>query len=166
MTDPNGTTPPGVSRRAVNVAAWTVPVVAVALASPASAASSVDVGAFTVTGSCGTPGILGPGFRVVAGSGDLPVGTTILINGTGVRDIGVFKATPAIAFISVLSGTARQATLTSALPAGTTLALRTNLSTSTQFTLNAVASLPDGYAGTGSKASGTAQNTFVGCSES
>lgn len=156
----------GVSRRTVNAAAWMVPVVSLAVATPASAASGVDVGAYVLLGSCGLPGVVGPGFTLTAGSGDLPVDTVIIVTGRDVANIGVFSATPRIATVTVLSGTSRLITLTSPLAAGAVLGLRTTLSTSVPFTLNAVVTLPDGYTGTGAKSTGSVDSTYAGCSGS
>ena len=136
--------------------------VAVAVATPAAAASTDDVGAFVLAGSCGNAGISRPGFTVRSGSGGLPVDTTILITGRGVSSIGVFTATPGIATITPLSSTARLATLVSPLPAGSLLGLRTTLSTTTAFTLDARATLPEGYVGTGAtSAASVSSNEFV-----
>ncbi|WP_165759510.1 hypothetical protein [Rathayibacter oskolensis] len=155
-----------VTRRSVAAAAaWTVPVVAVAVATPSAAASIIDVGAFQLVGDCGTLGILGPGFTLTAGSAALPVNTTVTVIGSGVANIGVFSVTGGAASVAVLSGTSRQITLTAALPAGATIAFRTTLSISAAFTLNAVATLPAGYIGTGSKASGNVSSTLVLCSD-
>lgn len=162
MTEPKG----GVSRRTVvKGAAWSVPVIAAAVAMPLAAASTIDVGAFSLRGSCGILGVLGPGFTLTAGLTALPVGTTIIVTGSGVANIGVFSPTGGTATVSVLSGTARLVTLTSALPAGATIALRTTLSITVAFTLNAIVSMPGGYvAGTGAKSSATVSSTLILCS--
>ncbi|MEU4016767.1 hypothetical protein AB0E56_16005 [Microbacterium sp. NPDC028030] len=156
----------GVSRRTiVKGAAWSVPVIAAAVATPLAAASVVEVGAFSLDGSCGTLGLLGPGFTLTAGpSTPLPVGTSITITGSGVANVGVFSVTGGTATVNVLSGTSRQITLTSALPAGATIAFRTTLSITVAFTLNAAATLPAGYSGTGAKSAGSVSSTLVLCS--
>ncbi|MBF4461505.1 MULTISPECIES: hypothetical protein [unclassified Rathayibacter] len=155
-----------VSRRTVGTAAaWSVPAVAVALATPAAAASNVDVGAFLLTGSCGILGVLGPGFTLTAsGTAPIPAGTTVTIIGSGVANIGVFSVTGGAASVIVLSGTGRQITVTAPLPAGATIAFRTTLSTSVAFRLNAVAELPEGYSGTGAKTAATVNSTLILCS--
>ncbi|MCJ1674713.1 hypothetical protein MT355_15750 [Rathayibacter sp. VKM Ac-2929] len=156
--------PRGISRRAVTTAAaWTVPVVAVAVGTPAAAASGLDVGAFVLNGTCGSPGILGPGFTLTAGSADLPVGTTITIVGSGVANIGVFTATPSIATITSPSSTTRFVTLTGPLLAGSTLGLRTTLSVTSAFTLNATTTLPEGSVGTGAKSTASVRSDRVFC---
>lgn len=158
----------GVDRRTViKGAAWTVPVIALAVAAPsAAAASTTDVGAYALNGSCGAPGVLGPGFTLTASpTASLPVGTTLLITGSGVANIGVFSVSGgASASQAVLSGTSRLFTLTSELAAGATVAFRTTLSTSVRFTLNGAITLPEGYVGTGAKSSATVSSTLIGCS--
>lgn len=157
----------GISRRAVvKGAAWSVPVIAAAVATPLAAASGVvEVGAFALNGSCGTLGLLGPGFTLQAGpTTPLPVGTTITITGGGIANIGVFGVTGGTANVNVLSPTSRQITLTAALPAGATIAFRTTLSISVAFTLNAVAALPTGYSGTGAKTAAGVNSTLILCS--
>lgn len=109
--------------------------------------------------------MLGPGFLITAGpSVPLPAGTVIDINGTGVANIGVFTPTPNIATVTVLGGTSRRVTLGAALPAGSTLALRTTLSLSVLFTLSAKVTLPTGYVSTGGKSTATVNSTLVLCS--
>ncbi|MBF4572902.1 hypothetical protein ITJ64_10275 [Herbiconiux sp. VKM Ac-1786] len=156
----------GLDRRTVmKGAAWSVPVIALAVATPAHAASIVDVGAFALRGTCGTLGLLGPGFTLQAGpTTPLPVGTTVTITGSGVANIGVFSVTGGTATVNVLSGTSRQITLTAALPAGATIAFSTTLSISVAFQLNAVATLPTGYSGTGAKTAGNVSSTLILCS--
>ncbi|MCT2086764.1 hypothetical protein M3D75_11615 [Microbacterium enclense] len=49
----------GVDRRTIiKGAAWTLPVIALAVAAPAAAASTVDAGPYVLNGSCGTTGVL------------------------------------------------------------------------------------------------------------
>jgi hypothetical protein len=158
-----------VSRRTlVKGAAWSVPVIAVAAASPLAAASTAtNVGDFSLAGSCGVLGVLGPGFTLTAGAAPLPAGTVINITGSGIANIGVFSVTGGTASVNVLSPTSRQVTLTAPLAAGATLDLRTTLSLSVAFTLNASTTLPSGYvAGSGAKQSGTVTSTLVLCSAS
>ncbi|MDQ0726299.1 hypothetical protein [Microbacterium sp. W4I20] len=156
----------GFSRRTVvKGAAWSVPVIAAAVATPLAAASTVDLGAFALNGSCGTLGLLGPGFTLTAGPTEpLPVGTTITISGGGIANIGVFSVTGGTAAVNVLSPTSRSIVLTAAVPAGATIAVRTTLSISVAFTLNAVSSLPTGYTATGAKTAGNVNSTLILCS--
>jgi hypothetical protein len=158
----------GVARRTVmKGAAWSLPVIALAVATPLAAASDVQLGAFHLDGSCGTLGVLGPGFTLTAGpSAPLPVGISVIITGSGVANIGVFSVSGGTANVAVLSQTSRQITLTAALPAGATIAFRTTLSISVAFTLNGVVSVPTGYIGTGSKAAGSVSSTLILCSAS
>lgn len=156
----------GVARRTVmKGAAWSLPVIALAVSTPLAAASDVQVGAFSLNGTCGILGVIAPGFTLsAAADAPLPVGTTVIITGSGLADIGVFSVTGGTASVSVLSGTSRQITLTAALPAGATIDFRTTLSISVAFTLNAVASLPTGYVGTGAKTAGSVSSLAILCS--
>ncbi|WP_368498748.1 hypothetical protein [Herbiconiux sp. A18JL235] len=157
----------GVDRRTVmKGAAWSLPVIALAVATPAASASgTTDIGAYALNGSCGTLGILGPGFTLTAGATEpIPANTTVLINGSGVANIGVFSVSGGTANVAVLSGTSRLITLTSAVPAGATISFRTTLSITVAFTLNATATLPTGYVGTGGKPAGSVTSTLVLCS--
>lgn len=163
MTPP--TAEPTLTRRTVvKGAAWAAPAIALAIAAPAASASTVDIGAFTLNGTCGILGTLGPGFTLTAGSAPIPAGTTISITGSGVANIGVFSVTGGTATVSVLSGTSRLVTLTADLPAGQTMELRTTLSISVAFTLSGTVTLPTDYVGTGSKPSGSVNSTLVFCS--
>jgi hypothetical protein len=157
---------PLIARRTiVKGAAWSLPVIALAVAAPAAAASGdINVGAYQLAGTCGVLGMLGPGFTLTAGSAPLPIGTTVVITGSGVANIGVFSVTGGTAPVTVLSGTSRMFTLTAPLAAGATLSARTTLSISVAFTLNAVATLPSGYIATGQKATGSVSSTLVLCS--
>ncbi|WP_435743082.1 hypothetical protein [Microbacterium sp. PMB16] len=164
MTEENNNK--GFSRRTVvKGAAWSVPVIAAAVATPLAAASTVDVGAFSVDGTCGVLGLLGPGFLITAGpTTPLPVGTTINITGGGIANIGVFSVTGGTANVNVLSPTSATIVLTAPLAAGAQLAARTTLSISVAFTLNAAATLPAGYTGTGGKPAGSVSSTLILCS--
>lgn len=124
----------------------------------------IDVGAYRVGGTCGVLGLLGPGFTLTSGpTTPLPVGTSILVTGSGVANIGVFSVTGGTATVTVLSPTARQITLTAALPAGATLAMRTTLSIAQAFGLNALVTLPAGFEATEAKTSGTVSSTLILC---
>ena len=155
-------------RAVIRNTAWAVPAIAAAVAAPLASASTtadIDVGAYVNLGTCGVLGVLGPGFTLTASpTAPLPVDTTITIIGSGIGNIGTFGASGGTASITTLSGTARQAVLTAPLPAGATLALRTTLSISVAFTLNAVVSLPNGYRGTGAKPAASVSSTLILCS--
>ncbi|WP_146077959.1 hypothetical protein [Pseudoclavibacter sp. AY1F1] len=155
-------------RSLIRNTAWAVPAIATAIAAPLASASTsadIDVGAYVNRGSCGVLGVIGPGFTLSASSTvPLPVNTTITIIGSGIANIGTFSASGGTASITTLSGTARQAVLTSPLPAGATLALRTTLSISVAFAMNAVVSLPSGYIGTGAKSAASVSSTLILCS--
>ncbi|GAB3634000.1 hypothetical protein GCM10027421_33530 [Microbacterium shaanxiense] len=154
------------SRRTVmKGAAWSVPVIAAAVATPLAAASVIDAGAFALRGSCGILDLLGPGFTLEAGpTTPLPVGTTVTITGSGIASIGVFSVSGGTAVVAVLSSTSRQVTLTTPLPAGATIALRTTLSITVAFQLNAVVTLPPGYSGSGAKTAANVSSTLILCS--
>lgn len=129
--------------------------------------TTTDVGAMGVNGTCGVMGVQGPGFMLSAGpSQPLPAGTTIMVTGSGVANIGVWSVTGATASVAVLSPTSRQITLLSPLAAGTTAAFRTTLSISVAFRLNGSVSLPDGYVASGAKMSGAVSSTLILCSGS
>lgn len=152
-------------RAVVKGAAWSVPVIAAAIAAPAASASTVDIGAFNLNGNCGVLGLIGPGFVLTASAtAPIPAGTVINITGSGVANIGVFSVTGGLASVAVLSGTGRMITLTADLPAGASLEMRTTLSISVAFNLNAAAVLPTEVVGTGSKASGNVSATLILCS--
>lgn len=146
----------GMSRRSALVgAAWSIPVIAAAIATPLAAASTIIVGDFRLDGSCGTPDTLGPGFTLTAGTVDLPAGTAIMVSGSGVANVGEFTVTGGTATITEGSPTSRAILLTSPLPATGALEARTTLATSTPFALSGGIILPAGYsAGAGAKSLG------------
>ncbi|MFJ4166424.1 hypothetical protein ACIPY5_12800 [Microbacterium sp. NPDC089698] len=169
MEDTTSSPSRSVSRRAlVKGAAWSVPVIAVAAATPLAAASTAtNVGNFALNGTCGVLGVLGPGFTLTAGNVALPVGTIINITGSGIANIGVFSVTGGTATVNVLSPTSRQITLTAPLAAGATIDFRTTLSISVAFQLAASTTLPTGFvAGSGAKQSGGVNATLILCSAS
>ena len=147
-------------------AAWSVPVVALAVATPAAAASDIDLGAYSLAGTCGVLGVQGPGFLLTAGPGGIPVGTTIIVTGSGVPNIGVFSVTGGMANVAVISGNSRLITITGAVPANAVLAFRTTLSTTVAWTMNAATTLPGGYIATGAKTTANVTSTLVLCSAS
>ncbi|NQX28253.1 hypothetical protein HQQ81_12970 [Microbacteriaceae bacterium VKM Ac-2854] len=163
MTE-NSSTP---TRRVITTGAlWSVPALAVAVAAPmASASGDTEIGAYSLRGTCGILGVIGPGFLLQASaSAPVPAGTTILIVGSGIANVGVFSVTGGLASVSVLSGTSRLITLTAPLAAGATIAFRTTLSISVAFTLTGASTLPTGYVATGAKTSGSVSSTLILCS--
>ncbi|NQX04633.1 hypothetical protein HQQ82_07440 [Rathayibacter sp. VKM Ac-2856] len=79
------------SRRSLaKTAAWSVPVVAVAMATPAAAASNATVD-IVVSRTCRTLtlGNAVPRFTVSAVSGDIPAGTTFTLTSPRLADVGV-----------------------------------------------------------------------------
>ncbi|MDO9396872.1 MAG: hypothetical protein Q7T71_10035 [Herbiconiux sp.] len=157
----------GLDRRTVmKGAAWSLPVVALAVATPSAAASDTDIGAYSLDGSCGVLGLIGPGFELTASAtAAIPAGTIITITGSGVANIGVFSVTGGTATVNVLSSTSRSIVLTADLPAGATLAARTTLSITVAFSLNAAATLPTGYIASGAKSAGNVSSTLILCSD-
>ncbi|MEE2523991.1 hypothetical protein V1639_04235 [Pseudarthrobacter sp. J75] len=156
-------------RSVVKGAAWSVPVIAAAIAAPAASASVLDAGAFSIDGNCGvlSLGLLATGLELTASpTAPIPAGTIITITGTGVANIGVFSVTGGTASVSVLSPTSRQITLTSDLPAGSTLSMSTLLDVSVGWTLTGTVTLPAGYIGTGSKSTGSVSGSLLFCNES
>ncbi|NQX35871.1 hypothetical protein [Herbiconiux sp. VKM Ac-2851] len=149
-TDPKDT---ALARRTVlRAAAWSAPVVALGVATPLAAASTIDVGAYRVTDSCSVPGSGRPGFLLTAGPiASLPERTTITVSVTGVTTIGELTVTGVGAIVNDVSATSRLIVLTSPLPAGATMTISTTLSTSisTRWTLRAVSTLPRDYVATG-----------------
>lgn len=155
----------GISRRTImKGAAWSVPVIAAAVATPMAAASG-DAGDFQVNGSCGGLGLLGVGFDITAGAVPLPTGTTITISTTGILNLGVLTATGGLADVVAVGNTGNLVTLRAPLAAGTTLSLRTLLSVGVGSTMTAVATPAAGYtAGAGAKSTGTVEQVLiVGC---
>ena len=151
-------------RTVLKGAAWSVPVIAVAAATPLAAASTATaVNGFQVNGVCGLLGAVAPGFNIAAGSSPLPVGTqiTITTGGVNVSLIGL-GAQSGLATVAV-GGTGTQIiTLTQALPANTTLSARWLLNVSALSTVSATLSLPTGFvAGTGTKATGGLTNAVL-----
>ncbi|MGV2902599.1 hypothetical protein ACNPM4_13045 [Microbacterium sp. AGC62] len=158
----------GISRRTiVKGAAWSVPVIAAAVATPLAAASGdVEVGAFSVDGDCGTLGLLFPGFEITAGpSVPLPAGTVINITATGVANVQLFSISSALADIQLLGPTSQQITLVADLPAGASFEARALVGLGVGSVLTATATLPSGYVATGAKTSGTLSQTAILCTD-
>jgi hypothetical protein len=132
------------SRRTLaKTAAWSVPVVAVAMATPAAAASNATVD-IVVSKSCATVGLLGtfPEFTISAAAGNIPAGTTFTLAGPSLANVSL---TSTAATVGVLVGTNRTITIGAATPSATvkfTAALGAFVATN--FTLS-LASLPAGY---------------------
>jgi hypothetical protein len=161
-------TPSDASRRGVlRAGVWALPAVTATAAAPAFAAASADLGAFRLEGSCGVLGLLGPGFVLTAGPAALPAGTVVTVTGAGVANIGVFSVTGgATANVNVLSPATRSINLTSPLPAGSRLELRTTLSISVAFQMAGAVALPPGYTAQGAKTTAAVTSTLLVCSVS
>lgn len=158
--------PEGIRRRTVITgAAWSVPVIAAAIGTPLAAASGSDAGDFILDGSCGSLGILGPGFTLTAGMVPLPVGTIITVSGSGVGDVGAFTVTGGAASVVVVSPTSRRIILTAPLPAGATIDARTTLTLGTDFTMSGGVILPAEYtAGPDAKWIALVNSSVTSCS--
>lgn len=155
----------GVARRTlIHGAAWSVPVIAMAVGTPLAAASGNSAGDFSLDGSCGTAGVVGPGFTLSAGSVPVPAGTIFTVSGSGVGDVGDFTVTGGTADVIVVSPTSRQIVLTAPLPAGGTVEARTTLDLAVQFTMSSGVILPSDYTpGPGAKITATVNSTFASC---
>ncbi|OOB89630.1 hypothetical protein [Rathayibacter sp. VKM Ac-2630] len=159
-----------VSRRSVTAAAaWTVPVVAVAVATPSAAASPDTAGAFQMNGTCGLVGVLNPGFVLQASAtAPLPQGTTITITRGGGLNVGVFDVTGGAVTLSLNTTSTKGYTLTAPLAAGASISFRTLLQLTVATTvITASVTLPAGYvAGAGAKAAGTLTDSLlISCAE-
>lgn len=74
-------------RTIVRGAAWSLPVLAVAIAAPAATASPAALVTYDLDGECATQGVLGfhgPAFRFSTAAPGVPAGTTIVLTGPGV----------------------------------------------------------------------------------
>lgn len=79
-----------VKRRAlIKGAAWSVPVIAVAVAAPAHAASGDVVENVQVEGRCGGIGVAGQGFAIDSGGSTIPAASTITITRSGPVSLGL-----------------------------------------------------------------------------
>jgi len=151
-------------RSVVKGAAWAAPVLALAVATPAATASgTTDVSGFTLEGSCGVLGLIGPGFDLTAGTAPLPVGTTVTVTGEGLLDIGLLSTTGGLATVGLIGDSSQVITLTSELPAGQTLAARMLLSISAAYELSATVALPAGYTATSSKPTASIEKPLLVC---
>lgn len=158
-----------VSRRTlVKGAAWSLPVVAVAAATPLAAASTVtNVGDFSIDGSCGALGIIGAGFDLTAGNVALPAGTVIDITTTGLANIGLFTVTGGTADVQLIGTTGNRITLSAPLAANQTLQLRNAVTVAVISTMTANVTLPSGsVAGSNAKPTGAINATLVLCTPS
>jgi hypothetical protein len=149
----------GIERRTImKGAAWSLPVIALAVATPAAAASGdVNVGAFAVNGTCGALdlGAIGAGFTLTAGSAPLPVGTVVTVSGTGIASIAALGVTGGLASVTV-GASGQTFTLTAEQAAGSTISFTSLVTIGVGYSLTAVVTLPTGYvAGEGAKDTGS-----------
>ncbi|WP_424936250.1 MULTISPECIES: hypothetical protein [Bacteria] len=164
--------PDGVSRRTlVKGAAWSLPVIAVASAAPMAAASTPGGGVvegFSVDGSCGLLGALGPGFTVKAGTTPIPVGTTIRIHTTGLAKVDLVSLSgQGLADVTLIGSNDLGVTLTGEIPAQQQMNIAWLLSVTVLTTTTATLTLPTGYtAGQGTKSQGGLSQTLVLCTPS
>lgn len=155
-------------RTIVRGAAWSIPVIAAAVASPAALASTNVVDGFRVDGTCGLLGTLGPGFTVAAGSAPIPVGTQIVLQSTSVLTVNLVSLSgQGLADVELLSSNRLGITLTQAIPAAGQLNIRWLLSVTVLTTTTATLTLPGGHtAGTGTKPQGGLRQTLILCTPS
>ncbi|MBK0419833.1 hypothetical protein JD276_12390 [Leucobacter sp. CSA1] len=146
MTEPNGR----ISRRSIlQGAAWTMPVIAAAVAAPAVAATGGgEAGAFILLGDCRLP----LGFLLQASQAHpVPAGTTIDI--TLSRRSGSFnlEISPAIGWVERPGIQSCRVVLASELPAGQLLQMKTDLWSASELRLDASCTLPSGYTAVGAQ---------------
>ena len=143
-------------RQASHGIAWSVPVVAVALATPAAAASTslTDVGAFEISID-NLNSVSGYGF-VLGGPAPLPAATIVTITITGREDAGVWRSTT-IWIPPSTRGRTRVFTLSRDIQPTENWRCFSDWNTvggpTPEFLLEAVVTLPPGYTGTGAKTS-------------
>lgn len=171
MTDLNESTE-GLSRRTVmKGAAWSVPVLALAVAAPlASASNLTEVNGYQVNGTCGALGLglLGAGFTVAAGADPIPAQSTIVISGDGLVNLQALSWSGGLLSGGVLSGSTLTYTFLSDLPANTTTSLTSLADVNLFADTTATLSLPSTHTpGTGTKPTGTYENAaLILCSAS
>lgn len=151
-------------RAVVKGAAWSVPVIAAAIAAPAASAS--DLGALSLDGTCGALGLglLNTGFTLTASpSAPIPAGTIVTLTGSGLANIGVITLTGGLASVGVISDTVKTVTLDSDLPAGGQLQMKTVVNVSLLWSMAATVALPAGDTATGGKTTASVNGTLVLC---
>lgn len=160
---------PGFERRTVlKGAAWSVPVVALAVAAPIAAASvpaaQQDV---IVTSSCYGLSILGvgisyPEFRILAVGAPILAGSTFLITGVGIGNLTIGD-TSGLGVLNLLNPSTVRYTLTSDIPAGGAAVVRVTGLASVQalrtYTMTAQTILGNANAAPGND---SASQTLVG----
>jgi len=155
-------------RSVMKGAAWAAPVLAMTAATPAQAASQPDVGRYTLTGSCGLLhlGAVQPGFTLSPGTEPLPIGTQIVLVRSGLLSIGVIETDSGLASVTAgANNRTRVVTLTSPLEPGETLNIRSLLSLTIAFRIDATVTLPQGYTATNPKQTAFVENDLlVSCS--
>lgn len=161
--------PNGINRRnVVKGAAWSVPVVAAAIASPPASASLSDLGTFSLDGVCGVmeSGTVETGFDLnFTWERGLDGGTTIDVVGTGLTDIGVFTVTGLDATVTSISPTESRITFTGPTQYGTKPMFRTLINVRPEWTLTGTVTVYRAHTG-GSKLTGTVVGTSDFCAGS
>lgn len=154
-------------RTVIKTAAWSVPVIAAAVATPFASASVAPaaVNGLRVDGSCGLLGVLGPGFTVKAGSTPIPAGTVITIKSSGLLSVSAISLSgQGLANINLLNSNTVAITLAAPLAAGQTMIINWLLSINLFSEQTATLTLPTGYTlGTGCKPTGTLNTTLIFC---
>lgn len=146
-------------------AAWSVPVIAAAIAAPAAAASveMIEVGAYSILGSCPLRPSTRPVISIVPGSAALPVGTTILLTVAGSVIFNSFGSSGGGTGFTWISPSSVLVDLPWGLSVGAVLNISSELSSTAEFTLTATGSLPSGYLGTGAVTTVTVSSSQEGC---
>lgn len=154
-------------RTIVKGAAWSVPVIAAAIAAPAAAASTdmIDVGRYLILGACPLKPGHAPVLSIVPGpTTGLPVGTTILLTLAGSVTFNSFGASGGGTGFTWTSPSSVLVDLPWGLLPSAVLNISSELSNTQEFTLTATASLPSGYLGTGAVTTVKISSTPDGCS--
>lgn len=158
---------PKVSRRsAVKAGAWSVPVIAAAVAAPGASASTgnVDLGAFRIDTTCETYAGVWYGFKISTSPDQpLPIGSTIILTAD---NWGVMSFTHAPAYVTLTwhSGQPLTFTVTNELPLGSVTTLFWLVGELADQSFVATVTLPSGYIGTGAKTSAILMKTGGVCS--
>ncbi|WP_437582537.1 hypothetical protein ACSAGD_09755 [Paramicrobacterium sp. CJ85] len=124
----NDQKPAGLNRRTmVTAAAWSVPVIATAVATPAASASTTNENV-SISSSCYGINIMGfgqsfPQFHITAEGAPIEVGSTFILNGGGLGNL-TFGGYGDFLEINVLSGKSAQITVRKPIPAGESLTLQ------------------------------------------
>jgi hypothetical protein len=156
-------------RTVLTGAAWSLPVIALAVATPGASASggAVVVGSYVITGDCGVLFTTDVSFTLTASStAPLPVGTQVQITSNNPGEVGEWVIDGGTATQSV-AGTVHTFVLTSEIPVNGSVSFRSDLNQTQAFVLTAATTLPGGYVGSGAEKSTATIDAAAGtCSTS